>query len=405
MTICYIYASRSRTERFFEGLENIDKMSYRDDYFVVAKLDEDDPLMNTQQVRDRLVNEFPQVFVKWGTSKSKIHAINRDIEAIPPFDILINFSDDMHFTQLGFDDMIRRDLFATFPDGDGFIHYPDQYAQDRVSTMSIMGKKYYDRFGYVYNDAYYSLFCDDEETQKAKLTGRYRYFPTQIFEHRHYVTGHMPKDQLYLRNDTYEADKKVFEERQARDFDLKTGPLLSILIPTMPTRTNMLARLMGILSPQLTSQVEVLTDDRLGITIGQKRNEMLAKASGLYVAFVDDDDRVSTEYIKLILSGLGTQPDCCNLNGIITFSGQNPKLFKHSIEYNAMYEKDGVYYRPTMHLNCVRTSIARSCAYPDKKFGEDADYAFKLMETGLLKREHKIEAVLYFYDFVENKTN
>src|SRR5688572_30064292 len=137
MTICYSFASRSRPSRFFDTLDNIIAMSASNDYFIVAKLDDDDMSMNDPLVKEKLLS-YPMVIVKWGISKSKIHAINRDLEGFA-FDILICASDDMRFRTYGFDDIIRKHMPESL---DAFIHCPDDYAKDRVCTVSILGKRY-----------------------------------------------------------------------------------------------------------------------------------------------------------------------------------------------------------------------------------------------------------------------
>ena len=78
---------------------------------------------------------------------------------------------------------------------------------------------------------------------------------------------------------------------------------LSILICTLPERKAYLARLLGILSPQvIQGKVEVLTDDtpRGVITTGQKRNNLLNRAKGKYIVFIDDDDMVPGHYVNRI---------------------------------------------------------------------------------------------------------
>lgn len=216
MTICYSFASRSRPQRFFDTLDNILAMSESSDYFIVAKLDEDDMTMNDPLVKERLLS-YPMVIVKWGTSRSKIHAINRDLDDIPPFDIMVCMSDDMRFRTPGFDNIIRENMPA---DLDGFCHMRDDYAKDRVCTVSIIGKRYYQRDGYIYHPDYYSMWCDDEATAVAKVRGCYIDIPGEI-EHLHYTNDRKAmKDELYWRNDTYNKDKAVFEQRKARGFDL-----------------------------------------------------------------------------------------------------------------------------------------------------------------------------------------
>lgn len=217
MTICYSFASRSRPERFFAALDNIVVMSASKDYFIVAKLDEDDMTMNDPLIKEKLLS-YPMVIVKWGTSRSKIHAINRDLDDIPPFDIMVCMSDDMRFRTIGFDNIIRQYMPA---DLDGFVHLMDDYAKERVCTVSILGRKYYERDGYIYHPDYYSMWCDDEAQAIAQLRGKYILAPGQHLEHLHYTNERKAvKDELYWRNDTYNKDKQVFEQRKARGFDL-----------------------------------------------------------------------------------------------------------------------------------------------------------------------------------------
>lgn len=183
---------------------------------------------------------------------------------------------------------------------------------------------------------------------------------------------------------------------------------LSILIPTLPTRELFFMTLLDWVVGQahrlnVLNHVQFVPDDATEISIGVKRNNLMAKARGEYICFIDDDDRVADNYIELVMAGIATNPDCCSLNGIITTDCKNPKPFKHSIDYAEMYERDGVYYRPPNHLNVVRSSIAKQMVFPDWQRSEDSNYCFQLRDSGLLKVEYKIEPVLYFYDYVSDK--
>lgn len=216
MTICYSFASRSRPERFFQTLDNIIVQSASNDFFIVAKLDDDDMTMNDPIILNKIADHYPMVQVRLGISKSKIHAINRDIEGYK-YDILICASDDMRFRTPGFDNIIRQHMPA---DLDGFLHMRDDYAKDRVCTVSILGRKYYERDGYIYHPDYYSMWCDDEAHAVAIARGCYIQIPGEI-EHLHYTNDRKAvKDELYWRNDTYNKDKVIFEQRKARGFDL-----------------------------------------------------------------------------------------------------------------------------------------------------------------------------------------
>ena len=230
---------------------------------------------------------------------------------------------------------------------------------------------------------------------------------------------------------------------------------LSILIPTTPDRREFLTRLTNSLSNQIRdcgvlSQVEILINETAPfdkndpikeLSIGYKRNKLLQKASGDYVAFIDSDDRISEKYICLLFEGIAKNPDCCSLVGEITVDGLNPLIFHHSIRYNEYitkpeqpdsrkyaYEKysaayvawieknkmmqvqyDGKtdwvkYERYPNHLNCIRASIAKQFKFPEEgpiaNHGEDTAWATQLHLSRLLKTEFEINEILYHYDYV-----
>lgn len=180
--------------------------------------------------------------------------------------------------------------------------------------------------------------------------------------------------------------------------------LLSILICTVPQRKDFFQSLMRELRRQLQeldawNKVSVDTNDDTEWSIGKKRNFLLQDAQGKYIAFIDDDDRISPNYIKLLLEGIATDPDACSLIGEITEDGKNPKKFIHSLKYTSWYEQDNVYYRNNNHLNCVLSSIAKQMKFPNSNHGEDRSYSQQLLDSGLLKTEYWIEEILYYYDY------
>jgi cellulose synthase/poly-beta-1,6-N-acetylglucosamine synthase-like glycosyltransferase len=179
---------------------------------------------------------------------------------------------------------------------------------------------------------------------------------------------------------------------------------LSILICTLPERRAFLSRLSRVLDGQCIGQsVEILLDDRAkGIaSIGAKRNALLRAAKGDYVAFCDDDDLVSKDYLQRVLHALKDNPDCAELRGIITTNGKNPKPFHHTITCTHWHEKDGVYLRMPNHLNAVRRELALQVGFPDNSFGEDADYSRRLHP--LLKTQGSVPTVIYHYLFRSKK--
>lgn len=183
-------------------------------------------------------------------------------------------------------------------------------------------------------------------------------------------------------------------------------PILSILVCHLPERYDFMKRLSEILDPQLQkhkNNVVCLSDDSRYKTIGRKRNDLLARVNSKYLCWIDDDDLVCPNYVDLIMEGVHKDVDTCSLTGIITEDGQNPKKFVHSIRYDSWFEKDSIYYRNTNHLNVVKTSIAKQMCFPEKNHGEDKSYSDQLLASGLLKTEHWIEPILYYYEYRSRK--
>lgn len=225
--ILFKYASRSRCEKFFMGLDNILKnLGDLNNFCILVSLDIDDIVMNNPSTIQRLtdyVKTYPEkIIVKFGHSKNKIDAINRDVNEIKEkydFDILVNFSDDMEFIQHSFDDVIRNKFFVHYGDTDGNVYFNDGFVGDGISTMSIIGRKYYDKFNYIYHPSYHSLWCDNEYTEVAKRNQKIIYFGERIFNHNHPANvGGFIDEQLVKTEAFSEIDRQNYEQRLNNNF-------------------------------------------------------------------------------------------------------------------------------------------------------------------------------------------
>lgn len=184
---------------------------------------------------------------------------------------------------------------------------------------------------------------------------------------------------------------------------------LSILICTLEERKlqydNLRSSLFSqyCLLPQYQESVEILSCcDNREMSVGAKRNALLKQSTGNFLVFIDDDDSIHPNYIKLVMEALQLNPDCVGLNGIITFNGTNPRKFVHSIKVNEWYESDGVYYRYPNHLNPVKRELALQVGFPECNFGEDKNYSDRLKP--LLKTEVMIDTPIYFYNYDDKKS-
>ena len=232
MRILFKITSRSRPEKFLTTLKSIvDNLSEKCDPLLLISIDDDD------KEKDRYIElfqkldeekELPEAIIRVGPSDNKIFAINRDIAHTRDmqWDILVNVSDDQIFTKKDFDKDIVQSFASvtgeayTQYDWDRFIHFPDWYVNDKLPTMAIMGRPYYNRFGYVYHPDYISLWCDNEQMDVAKSMGKYFYVDNHIFRHEHpaNVRG-LPQDELLKYNQSfYHYDGETYRKRKAAGF-------------------------------------------------------------------------------------------------------------------------------------------------------------------------------------------
>lgn len=225
--ILFKFASRSRRYKFFEGMNNIINMiADRENFCILVSLDSDDEIMNNKETITMLmpyIKQYPNnIIFKFGTSKNKVDAINRDVNEIKDrfnFDILVNFSDDMLFIQNSFDEVIRNKFETYYPDTDGNIFFNDGFTGDKLCTMSIIGRKYYDKFNYIYHPSYISLWCDNEYTQVAKRDNKLMYFDEDIFRHNHPANIGGVVDAQLIKTESYaEVDRQNYEQRLKNNF-------------------------------------------------------------------------------------------------------------------------------------------------------------------------------------------
>ena len=173
---------------------------------------------------------------------------------------------------------------------------------------------------------------------------------------------------------------------------------LSILIPSLDSRKDMLEQLQSVINAQKTDAVEVVVVSDSGqMSIGQKRNMLLSQSRGQYVAFVDDDDMIPPDYVSRILKALESNPDCTSLTGRIVFSDGYSRPFIHSLKYDKWVDdhEGKVYYRPPNHLNAIRRDLAVKAGFPPWNSGEDRYFSHHIRP--MLRREEWIEGVLYEY--------
>lgn len=218
------YPTRSRPALFLKTLSAyIEKAKNNDSIIYLVSYDQDDESM-TGDILDQAKRLPANIILRSGLSDSKIHACNRDIIDIPQdmWDIILLISDDMHVQADGWDRIIRDDFKRHFPDGDGVLWYHDGSKQKVITTLSCMGKKYYEQFMYLYYTGYKSFFSDNEFTEVAKAKNKIKFIDNVIIKHEHpQWGGSVQRDELYLINDApWKHDQDLYGKRKGLNFPI-----------------------------------------------------------------------------------------------------------------------------------------------------------------------------------------
>lgn len=112
-------------------------------------------------------------------------------------------------------------MTLNYPDLDGILWFNDGYQGNSLNTLSILGKKYYDRFNYIYHNDYKSVWSDNEFMSVGKILNRQTYIDQVIIKHDHPVFVKGKKDIIHKKNsEDFDSDYKTFLLRQSNNFYL-----------------------------------------------------------------------------------------------------------------------------------------------------------------------------------------
>ena len=232
MRLLIALPTRDRLNECLNSLKQYHELSTHQNTRYVVSCDIDDVVMNNTQAID-LVKSFDNTDIVFNENKmskndgtktdqtTKICAINSSVVG-QDFDICLLASDDMQPEMLGYDTIIVNDMKRHFPDTDGVLWYNDGAQGANLNTLCILGKKYYDRFNYIYHPSYMSLFCDNEFTEVSKRLNKCVYSNDILIRHRHWsIIGTEPheRDSIYIRNDSLGGiDQANFKSRKIKGF-------------------------------------------------------------------------------------------------------------------------------------------------------------------------------------------
>ena len=360
-------------------------------------------------------------------------------------DVMMLCGDDLLWRTSGWDVMVKN-AFDAHPDKIVLVYGGDGHHASGFATHPLIHRRWYETLGYFTAPYFSSDYADAWLWEISGMIGRRQYLPF-VTEHMHYSFGKAKIDQTMQENIDRRArdnpaalfaSKAAERRRDAEKLlsvisNLKSqipsgpalevvcayrsaesigndfAPKLSILIPCLEKRERSRSLLIDSLRIQpayVNGSVEILTlTDSGQMSVGAKRNALLAAARGDYVCFCDDDDRLFGDYLPLIFEALtpdtgNLAPDCVCLTTLVTFDDgvKPPRLDRLSFEPTV--NLPSTVYRMLdcgLHLCPLRRSIALKVPFEDVSWGEDVNWSRAVKP--LVKTWNTIRKPVYHYDF------
>ena len=222
--ILFKFTTKNRPEKFKKVLNNFfDKVGNIDNIILLVSVDSDDSTMLTDDINNFINNHPKKSVIRFvvGEPMKKIPAANRDVNLVKDWDIIMTIADDFLFETENFADIIRNRMSEYFLDLDGVLNFWDGFRPDDLCTHPIMGRKYYERFGYVYNPNYYSFYCDNEFTEVAKSLNKIVNLKEQVFTHFHFSVNNQMDEQDKKNQLDWDYDEKLYKKRLSENFQIK----------------------------------------------------------------------------------------------------------------------------------------------------------------------------------------
>ena len=174
------------------------------------------------------------------------------------------------------------------------------------------------------------------------------------------------------------------------------NPTLSILTPAIWNRDS--ARfLAAAISEQIgNSPVEhlVLFDNRAR-SIGAKRQALVDIARGKYIAFCDDDDDVSPDYVARLLEAAESNADVITFKQQAIYNGRKSEIVFGINNPEEQFNDNQTTLRAPWHVCAWKREVVAGCLFGESNYKEDLVWchqARKRIRTG-----HHIDAVLHTY--------
>lgn len=187
--------------------------------------------------------------------------------------------------------------------------------------------------------------------------------------------------------------------------------MLSVLIPTIPERKDIFDSLWNELYRQLTElyenhpmlggvDININRGHRFlngGLSIGKKREDLVKRAKGKYLCFLDDDESIAPNYLETMVRLCNEDKDVCtfrNITKLDTFWTVVDMSLNHT--ENEQVTPDSIVKRKPWHVCPVRSEFAKLYEFEDSNYGEDWQWFERVLSH--CQTEAKSNAIIHQYN-------
>jgi hypothetical protein len=178
------------------------------------------------------------------------------------------------------------------------------------------------------------------------------------------------------------------------------NPILSILTPTIPGREEQVAHLVTKIDNLIRERGEesvehlVLLDNRTR-SIGAKRQALVDIARGKYIAFCDDDDGISLDYITKILDAAKSNADVITFRQRVIHNGLESEVHFGINNKDEPFVPGKILLRAPWHVCAWRRDRVQGCLFTEANYSEDLAWCMQARKRA--RTAHHIDAVLHTY--------
>ena len=174
----------------------------------IMSIDVDEPDSLGYATNTKIIKESKKfnTLVLVNENRSIVDAVNRGAHAATG-DMLVVMSDDFECPPNW--DYVLQTAVEFFGNSEYLIMVDDcvpVHQKLDICTLPVLSRSWFQKYGYVYYPEYFSMFCDNDMTLRAKRDHVLLDVRHLIsFQHNHFICGRNPKDETYTRETNADA--------------------------------------------------------------------------------------------------------------------------------------------------------------------------------------------------------